>query len=134
MSNGINRIQSIEQAPETAIALEVGERADKNSLLNALSSICAFPEHFGYNWDAAWDCLQDYNVPHLLLDLRNTQSVQGGDLKEFLSVIMDAYEVWECPELWLIERPKNTGDNSNNSTGGKRRYYRRKNNNKPTAQ
>lgn len=118
MNNGINRIQDPELVPKEAIMLNVGERADKKSLLTALSDVCGFPEHFGFNWDAAWDCLQDYAVPHLLLDLRSC-SYQANDLKEFYSVIADAYDCWQRPELWVIERGGRAGGGNN------RRHFRR---------
>ena len=33
--------------------------ADKSSILQALSDTFHFPDYFGHNWDAAYDCLLD---------------------------------------------------------------------------
>jgi hypothetical protein len=35
--------------------------ATKQALLEALANVLIFPAYFGFNWDALFDCLRDFN-------------------------------------------------------------------------
>lgn len=39
--------------------LSAPERWTREALLDALAASLAFPDYFGRNWDAAWDCLTE---------------------------------------------------------------------------
>lgn len=96
--------RSKEQLPSQAIELQVGGVVNKKSLLNALGEACQFPEYYGKNWDAAWDCLHDVDVEHLVLDLQAIQQLDKAALKDFISLINDAYDAWQQPQLWIIQQ------------------------------
>lgn len=43
--------------------------ADQSSILQALSDSFHFPDYFGHNWDAAYDCLLDALDQHESIDI-----------------------------------------------------------------
>lgn len=85
------------------IALDLRSASDKNAILAALGEAGAFPDYYGHNWDAAYDCLTDLQWrptgPRALLvwgatDGRNVaaQALQG--------VLMDATKYWD--DLFVV--------------------------------
>lgn len=103
-SPAIHYRSSKDQAPADALELPVGAALSKHSVLAALGQACAFPEYYNSkSWDAAWDCLQDSSAEHLLLDLHGLKQIDKAALKEFVSLIADAYEAWQQPQLWIIQ-------------------------------
>ena len=74
-------------------------RIDRKSLLAALGSTLAFPDYYGQNWDAAWDCLSELSWPaeqllvvHLPIPAGCT--VIESDLEVFLELMSDACQHW----------------------------------------
>lgn len=75
---------------------------NRDALLDALSRGLAFPDHFGHNWDAAWDCLTELawrdDKPRLILC--PLEGELGDDdrapppMAAFLEVMSDACEHW----------------------------------------
>jgi RNAse (barnase) inhibitor barstar len=74
---------------------------DKNAFLNVLAKALAFPEHFGHNWDAFYDCLLDLEqeAGHAtLLVLRDVSGFARAEPEEFAAAVdalMDAAEFWD---------------------------------------
>ena len=56
---------------------------DKNAFLNAAARALAFPEYFGHNWDAFYDCLLELKGEHLLLVLREASGFARAEPEEF---------------------------------------------------
>lgn len=74
-------------------------RIDRASLLAALGAVLAFPDYYGQNWDAAWDCLTELDWPagqllvvHLPLDGAGTLVEE--DLAVFVELLQDACQHW----------------------------------------
>lgn len=70
-------------------------RIDRASLLAALGMTLAFPDYYGQNWDAAWDCLTELQWPggQLLaihLPITTEHEVVEEDLEIFLELLADA--------------------------------------------
>lgn len=72
---------------------------DKASLLAALGATLTFPDYYGQNWDAAWDCLTELNWPaeqlllvHLPIPAERT--VVEADLEIFLELMLEACQHW----------------------------------------
>lgn len=73
---------------------------DKQLLLQALADALQFPDYFGHNWDAAWDCLSGLDWSHgnaitLLLPLPYGQQVDADDLAIFIDLLAEAAEDWQ---------------------------------------
>lgn len=101
--NAIHHINHANLAPQNALILDTGKHINKASLLSALGKSCQFPDYYATNLDSAWDCLQDAeNIPHLLLNTQN-KTIHKEELKAFTSLIIDAYDAWGYPELWIIQ-------------------------------
>lgn len=88
--------------PEQAIAIPIEERLDKETLLSSLAKACDFPSWFGHNWDAAWDCLTDSDIEHLVLDLTAVKNINNEDFNVFKSIIEDAFKEFGKPQLWIV--------------------------------
>lgn len=73
---------------------------DKNAFLNAIAGALAFPEYFGHNWDAFYDCLTDLAPGKgggLLLVLRQASGFARAEPEEFASAVgalQDAVDFW----------------------------------------
>jgi len=73
---------------------------NRESLLQALAQGLEFPDYFGNNWDAAFDCLTDRDwTPGsrvvLILDLRHNAAVDYATLQQFSSLVEDSARFWE---------------------------------------
>lgn len=102
--NGLYRIAALGAADRLAPGLcwkSLGRmaRIDRGSLLAALGQALAFPDYYGQNWDAAWDCLTELDWPagemltvHLPLDTR--VEIVEADLEVFLELLEDACRHW----------------------------------------
>ena len=88
--------------PKQAIAIPIEERLDKETLLSSLAKACDFPSWFGHNWDAAWDCLTDRDIEHLVLDLTAVKNINTEDFNVFKSIIEDAFKEFSKPQLWIV--------------------------------
>lgn len=103
-SPAIQYRSSKDQAPAHALELPLGPTLNKHAVLTALGQACGFPDYYNSkSWDAAWDCLQDSSAEHLVLDLHGVKQLDKTALKEFISLIADAYEAWQQPQLWIIQ-------------------------------
>ncbi|HYQ38930.1 MAG TPA: barstar family protein [Pseudomonas sp.] len=74
-------------------------RIDRDTLLAALGATLQFPDYYGQNWDAAWDCLTDLDWPaeQLLvvhLPIPADCPVVEDDLAVFLELLADACQHW----------------------------------------
>ncbi|HEY8207491.1 MAG TPA: barstar family protein [Myxococcaceae bacterium] len=68
----------------------------KETLLQELARRLQFPDYFGANWDALWDCLGDFSwlpigvvvLTHADLPLAEDEA----NVKKYLSILRDAVE------------------------------------------
>ncbi len=72
---------------------------DRESLLAALGTTLEFPDYYGQNWDAAWDCLSELCWPaeQLLIvhmPIPADCTVVESDLEVFLELMGDACQHW----------------------------------------
>jgi RNAse (barnase) inhibitor barstar len=79
----------------------------KMQLLDALDASLGFPEYFGGNWDALWDCICDLSwlepVQVVLLHDDLPMSSDRDSLRTYLSLLQDAVAAWkEKPEHELV--------------------------------
>ncbi len=92
--------------PEQAINIAIDDDSDKElnkeTLLTSVAKACDFPDYFGHNWDALWDCLTDSEVQYLKLDLTAIEKINTEDFNTFKSIIEDAYNDFGQPQLWVV--------------------------------
>ena len=85
----------------------VGAR-DKNAFLAAIAKALQFPDYFGHNWDAFYDCLLD--LPHgdgsgTLLVLRDASGFARAEPEEFAAAaaaMQDAADYWKGENKALL--------------------------------
>jgi RNAse (barnase) inhibitor barstar len=81
--------------PGAALVAEVppGIRT-KEDLLRVLAERLRFPDYFGANWDALWDCLNDFSwLPAGPVVLRHADVPlmdDAADMKTYLTILRDA--------------------------------------------
>jgi RNAse (barnase) inhibitor barstar len=81
---------------------------DKNAFLNAVAKAVVFPDYFGHNWDAFYDCLVDLEHGKgegLLLLLRDASAFARAEPDEFAAAVdalQDAAEFWEGEQKTLL--------------------------------
>ena len=81
---------------------------DKNAFLTAVAKGLVFPDYFGHNWDAFYDCLVDLEHAKgegLLLLLREASGFARAEPDEFAAAIdalQDAAEFWEDEQKTLL--------------------------------
>lgn len=71
----------------------------KKQLLDALDANLGFPEHFGGNWDALWDCICDLSwiepVQVVIIHEDLPMITDRPSLKKYLSMLLDAVAAWK---------------------------------------
>jgi RNAse (barnase) inhibitor barstar len=81
---------------------------DKNAFLNAVAKALVFPEYFGHNWDAFYDCLVDLEHDKgegLLVVLRDASGFARAEPDEFAAAVdalQDAADFWEDEQKTLL--------------------------------
>jgi RNAse (barnase) inhibitor barstar len=81
---------------------------DKNAFMNAMATALQFPDYFGHNWDAFYDCLLDLQQGHLagtLVVLREASAFARAEAEEFaaaMAAVDDAAEYWKTKAKALI--------------------------------
>lgn len=69
----ISGVYELTQSEQVSADLELDLTSfpvtDKSSILQALSDTFHFPDYFGHNWDAAFDCLLDVLDQHESIDI-----------------------------------------------------------------
>lgn len=80
----------------------------RDELLDGLARGLNFPDHFGHNWDATWDCLTELTWQageHKIIVLPNTDqsSHDTQAMTTFLNLMGEACEHWkEQGQLLLV--------------------------------
>jgi len=92
--------------------IDVGPVRDKAGLLRVLAGALAFPPHFGGNWDALSDSLQDLawlSARGYVLHLGNAEGARqalGSEWPTFLEVLNESAQYWKSrgkPFIVLID-------------------------------
>lgn len=72
---------------------------NRETLLAALAEALRFPDYFGHNWDAAWDCLTELEwrpgKPRVIrLTIGEGGRVDEAALEDFLELMDEACRYW----------------------------------------
>lgn len=68
----------------------------KAELLSAIAAELDFPEYFGGNWDALWDCLADLSwIPELTIVVAHERAprLEPEELATYLGLLQSAAEI-----------------------------------------
>ncbi|MBC7908233.1 MAG: barstar family protein [Rhodospirillaceae bacterium] len=75
-------------------------------LLNAIYHCLWFPGYFGFNWDALYDCLRDFNwikEREIVLVHEGLPTIPDNDLKLYLEVLRDSVVDWKPDESHALK-------------------------------
>lgn len=95
--------RALELARETlrVVPVRLVATRDKNAFLNAVAKALEFPEYFGHNWDAFYDCLLELKHGEgdgTLLILRDASGFARAEPEEFAAAadtLADAADYWK---------------------------------------
>jgi RNAse (barnase) inhibitor barstar len=103
--------KALEAATRSGVRVETaglqGAR-DKNAFLKAIAKSLRFPDYFGHNWDAFYDCLIDLEHEKgegILLLMREASGFARTEPEEFaaaLDTLQDATEFWDDDGKMLL--------------------------------
>jgi hypothetical protein len=86
------------EAPPAAQAIDLRITRDKAAFLAAFAGTLGFPDYFGHNWDAFYDCLGDLEGDRKVLLLRGASAFARAEPEEFgaaLDTLADAVRLWK---------------------------------------
>jgi RNAse (barnase) inhibitor barstar len=95
------KLQAVGQHGLRLAQIGLATAHDKNAFLRAVASGLAFPEYFGHNWDAFYDCLTELTEEQgngIVLLLRDASGFARAEPEEFAAAVdalQDAAEYWE---------------------------------------
>lgn len=101
-----------------AVRVDLAACGDKTSFLGRMAEALAFPDWFGQNWDAFFDCLADLSWRPargyvLLLEHADTMRHDAPEaLDTALAILGDAASAWEArgvPFRVFVSAPSPTG-------------------------
>jgi len=98
----------INQTPYLALIKE--ELKDKDELMEELKLKLNFPDYFGSNWDALFDCLCDLSWIHegvIIIKHRDIPKLSIQDLEIYKDILQDAIYSWNDDETHklIVEFP-----------------------------
>jgi RNAse (barnase) inhibitor barstar len=103
-------IAAAEQNGYFVFRVDLAKVLDKDDMLRAIGTAMAFPEWFGYNWDALLDCLADLGwrpAEGYVIILEHCDGIHGraeADFVQTLQVFENAANEWreEGIPLWCF--------------------------------
>lgn len=90
------------------VAVRLPAARDKNGFLNALAKALQFPDYFGHNWDAFYDCLLELehgDGAGTLLVMRDASGFARAEPEEFAAAVdtlADAADYWRGQNKALV--------------------------------
>ena len=78
----------------------------KNTLLNTLESLLAFPAYFGFNWDALFDCFRDLSwlSEHTIVLIHpELPMLPRPELEIYLRLLRDSVLDWHPEEAHRLD-------------------------------
>lgn len=93
-----NNIVSDVDIDSTFVVLISNPNESKEDLLNELKDKLLFPDYFGGNWDALYDCLCDLSwisKPSISLRHRHLPQLDDDNMKIYLNILIDTLCTWK---------------------------------------
>lgn len=97
------------------LTLDLADVGSKPAFLRRAADALGFPDYFGANWDAFYDCITDFGwhpAPGYLLRIRNVQQLarrNAPELAAALELLTEAAEFWRqqgVPFVVLVDNPE----------------------------
>lgn len=101
----VSNLDSFQQPQAWIVRLPKGI-ATKNELLVLFYEKLKFPEQFGYNWDALFDCLRDLNwIDERLISIihEDLPLIDVNELRKYLALLADAIMSWKPGDQHQLE-------------------------------
>ena len=101
-------LESAAQGKMRVVPVRLVAARDKNAFLNAIAKALQFPDYFGHNWDAFYDCLLDLkhgDGAGTLLVLREASGFARAEAEEFaaaVAALQDAADYWKGEHKALL--------------------------------
>lgn len=97
--NGLYRLPAGVAVP-MAVTVRGAELTGKRAMLQALAAALAFPDYFGFNWDALEECLTDLSwhagdIALLIDDAATPEARAPEDWGVLLDILADAARHWQ---------------------------------------
>ncbi len=92
------------QVPNCLIAnIPLGVKS-KNELLEVFSEQLSFPDYFGKNWDALYDCLCDLKwISNKTIRIIHSDIPTLDNISIYLDILKDAVLYWQTDDLHNLE-------------------------------
>ncbi len=92
------------------LSVDLAQADSKSALLDALAKCLGFPAHFGHNWDALADCLEDDEFlakPGAVARLAHTgplRRAHAADWTTLEDILGEAVEYWKERHIafWVV--------------------------------
>ncbi|MDR1203750.1 MAG: barstar family protein [Tannerellaceae bacterium] len=84
--------------PDSAFVAHLSKVRGKEDLLKQLSDKLKFPDYFGFNWDALFECLRDFHwieQQKIVLVHDDLPVLEEKDLHIYLEILIDAVKTWQ---------------------------------------
>jgi RNAse (barnase) inhibitor barstar len=113
-NGGVYRYEGSGGAPLTRLAgkparhVRIDKPPTKRALLDTLAAVLGFPDHFGGNWDALYDCLTDLalapgsTVVIEIGGLTRLARQAAGELVTAIETFRDAASFWKERDVRLV--------------------------------
>ena len=101
-------LESAQQMKLLVVPVELARARDKNAFLAAIAEALQFPDYFGRNWDAFYDCLLELkhgDGTGTLLLLRGVSGFARAEPEEFAAAVgslADAADHWKQEKKVLL--------------------------------
>ena len=87
----------------------------EDELFEKLSEILKFPDYFGYNWNAVYDCLRDFNwitMEGIVLVHIELPKLTQEKLKNYIEMLVNVVQDWKEGEehYFKVIFPESTKD------------------------
>jgi len=93
----LDSTDQIKPGKDTYLAVITSEISSKEDLLEELKNKLQFPEYFGFNWDALFDCLKDLDwikKKKVVIAHNDLPKLDNKDLMIYIGILEDAIRSW----------------------------------------
>jgi len=84
--------------PDGAFVVHLSKVKGENELFKQLSDKLLFPNYFGFNWDALFECLRDFHwieQQRIILVHDDLPELIEKELKIYLEILIDSIQDWQ---------------------------------------
>lgn len=81
------------------VILDGAEMLSEERTMDVLAQQFKFPDYFGRNWDAVWDCFKDFgwfDKVNIIVILKNNEKISDSNLKnKLINFLKDTQDYWK---------------------------------------